>query len=367
MHTDDGTVARLRKALAQVAADDAGDLLAEARVAAQDHVRSLLRDALSQALLEEATGRIEAGRWLAGAAQEAGPRTMPGPVEPEMAAASRAPSNVAAPVTPSAPSDPPGPDAFYVYGIVEAGVQGLAEPAGGAVDFIVEDGVAAVTTRVPLDEFEEEALRTHLGDLEWVEATARRHEHVLDTLCAQTTVIPMRMCTVYRTEGGVREMLVREAEVLREALLDLSGKSEWGVKVFAHQVPPDSLPAESEGTRESEPRGEGANYLARLRHDRDLEARVERLVAEAAGEIHECLMTLSCEGRAHPPQRAEAGAHGGDLVLSGVYLVKWDAAEAFHREVAILGDRFAAVGVELVETGPWPPYNFLPGPIGAAW
>ena len=42
----------------------------------------------------------------------------------------------------------------------------------------------------------------------------------------------MRMCTVYRSEGGVREMLIRDAEPLLDAIDQLGGKAEWGVKVF---------------------------------------------------------------------------------------------------------------------------------------
>jgi hypothetical protein len=350
MPADDEGRQRLHTALARIAEQDAGALLAEARTAARDHVSSLLRDALSQALLEQVTAGIEAARE---------PET-----EARPAVRERPPSEVR--------QEPPGEAAWYVYGIVGADATELPRGMAGVqpesvVDLLVEGPVAAVTTRVPLDEFEEEALRTHLNDLGWVERTARHHEEVLDSFCSRATVIPMRMCTVYRTEGGVREMLVREADALVRALGDLAGKSEWGVKVFARPVPAGAWPDEAPEEAGPAPAGEGTSYLARRRREQDFAARAERRVAEAAGEIHECLMTLCAEGRATAPQHAETDASGGELVLSGVYLVDRDAVEAFHREVDILEDRFAPVGIELVQTGPWPPYNFLPGAIGAAW
>ena len=43
----------------------------------------------------------------------------------------------------------------------------------------------------PLEEFTEERLREHLADMDWVEAMARAHERVLQSIRAQTTVVPM--------------------------------------------------------------------------------------------------------------------------------------------------------------------------------
>jgi hypothetical protein len=55
------------------------------------------------------------------------------------------------------------------------------------------------------------------------------------------------------------------------------------------------------------------------------------------------------------------------MVLNGVYLVSDDGAHAFHEEVHALQSELEAGGIELVATGPWPAYNFVPGEIGAAW
>ena len=63
--------------------------------------------------------------------------------------------------------------------------------------------------------------------------TSRAHERALEQIHSQATVIPIRMCTVYRTEGGVRERLRRDARSLEHALSHLRGKDEFGVKVFA--------------------------------------------------------------------------------------------------------------------------------------
>jgi hypothetical protein len=183
---------------------------------------------------------------------------------------------------------------------------------------------------------------------------------VLDAVRQQTTVIPMRMCTVYRTDGGVREMLRREAEALQEALDHLRGKAEWGVKVFA-----DLAPA-GEG---SPPEGEtsGTAYLERKRTERDRRERFLELIEQATTRIHERLAAVASDALLIPPQRPEASGHTGEMVQNGVYLVADDEVDRFAEEVRVLQAELAPEGLELEPTGPWPAYNFVPGTIGAAW
>ena len=71
---------------------------------------------------------------------------------------------------------------------------------------------------MPLEEFDEAALHENLNDVAWLERTARAHEAVLDATLALTTLVPMRLCTIYRAEEQVREMLDREGPVFEDAL-----------------------------------------------------------------------------------------------------------------------------------------------------
>src|SRR5207302_1810418 len=96
-----------------------------------------------------------------------------------------------------------------------------------------QSALAAVASQVPLSDFGEEHLRERLADMPWLERTARAHERVLDAVGEHATLIPMRLCSVYRSRSGVIDMLAREARALEQALEQLEGKSEWGVKVFA--------------------------------------------------------------------------------------------------------------------------------------
>jgi hypothetical protein len=333
----DESLERLRAAIRELVADDAGEVVAEARADARARVRSMLSDAMSHSLLE----RIEQRVALA---------------SPEPAPADEASRPLA-----------DGESAWYVYGVVGAGELApdgeLTGVEGSQPVAIVREGsLAAVASHVPFEEFDDARLRAHLADMEWVEELARRHEAVLDWTRRRTTVIPMRMCTVYRTEGGVREMLRRELEVFEQALAHLNGKAEWGVKVFAER---DAGAADDPGP---DPGGaSGAAYMDRRRRDLERREEAASLIQEACGQIHERLCAIAVDGLVAPPQRAEASGHDGEMMLNGAYLVEDDSQAEFDGAVSELQDEFGPLGLALVLTGPWPAYNFIPGTIGAAW
>jgi gas vesicle protein GvpL/GvpF len=348
MRRDDDPLERLRAAIDQLAASDVPGLVAEAQAEARARVRSKLADLLTHSMLEHIEEHL-----------------MPESRKPQ-------PRRPASRETPRAePESSSGTDpAWYVYGVVDSEiepkgpVQGV--DASRSVELLTEGGVAAVVSQVALEEFGEAQLREHLRDMGWVEMVARAHERVLDQIRAQATVIPMRMCTVYRSDSGVREMLRNESTALRDAIDHLDGKAEWGLKAFADV----EQMADAAGEDAADPDADearGASYMRRRRDERDQRERARQLIEEGASAIHERLCMLAADGHVTAPQRPEVSGHDGEMVLNGVYLVPDDVLDRFHEEVAALEGEFGPLGIELDLTGPWPAYNFVPGTIGAAW
>ena len=358
MPRSDDPFDRLRDAIDAVAGADAADLLAEARIEARARVRASLTDALAASMLD----RLH--EQLPGRDARPGPPPAPQPAPIREMQPAPVPEMAPAPTPETRPAAPPsGQPAWYVYGVIRSEAQ-LAGSLPGVdparpVTGLREGELAAVASQVPLDEFDEAHLREHLADMAWVEATARAHERVLDGVCNQVTTIPMRMCSVYRTEGGVREMLHREAEALGEALDALTGKAEWGVKAFVSPHSAIDGPARGDSS--------GSAYMQRKRTERERRQRAMDLANEAAVAIHDRLSALVTDAHIIPLQRREASGYSGDMILNGVYLVDDDALDTFREEVDALRSEFEPQGIELVPTGPWPAYNFVPGTIGAAW
>jgi hypothetical protein len=342
--SDADPLARLRSAIDQLAASDAKSLVDEARAEARARVRSRLADLMERSMLEHVQEQV------------APPSPQP-----------RARAQQVSRPEPSTGTESQTGAAWYVYGVVDGATE-LQGPLAGVdasvrVKLLAEGTVAAAVSEVALEEFGEARLREHLRNMEWVERVARAHETVLDQIREQATVIPMRMCTVYRSESGVREMLRREAAALREAIDHLDGKSEWGIKAFAGQM--SAIAAEDEQDAADDARG--AAYMRQRQSQRDWRERAQQEVEEAAAQIHERLCGVAGDGHVMPPQRPEVSGHAGDMVLNGVYLVSDDDRERFHAEARVLEAEFAPIGIELELTGPWPPYNFVSGTIGAAW
>src|SRR5436305_1866120 len=127
---------------------------------------------------------------------------------------------------------------------LRAAIEQVAESEAGAI--VAE---ARAQARAKVRAILAEAMRQSVEDLQWLENNARTHEYVLDSIRERATVVPMRLCTIYRTEDSVREMLAREGDFLADALTRLAGRTEWGVKIFLNAA--DARPArDSSGARE---------------------------------------------------------------------------------------------------------------------
>jgi hypothetical protein len=250
---------------------------------------------------------------------------------------------------------------LYLYGVVAADAP--VPDGDDDVRLLAEGDLAAIVSRVPLGDYEDARLRANLGDQAWLQSAAWRHEAVLEALSERFTVVPMRLCTVFRDEAGVREMLVREHDLLADALERLRGRSEWAVKVIG---PPRSAGRGAGPAEHREPPGSGSDYLRRRlsemnrRRDRTAE------LLEACARIHDVLSGLAADATTLPPQRREVSGYEGEMLQNGAYLVENERRQDFLAAFDELAEEHAVLGIAVAVTGPWPAYNFIRGSVGAA-
>jgi hypothetical protein len=248
---------------------------------------------------------------------------------------------------------------LWSYGVVASGATlpaGLAGVAGSVVEPIAVADLVALVGRVPRAQFAADPLRDNLNDLEWLERVAREHEAVLDQVLAGTTIVPLRLCTIYEDAVGVRRMLEREREPLSHALARLDGRQEWGIKLL---VDGDRL-AETAAPAGDQAQGEGgAAYLARRRHEREAREAARALATTLVDDVDGSLRALAVDVVKLPAQNRELSGHTGDMLLNAAYLVEADAVDELRARVAELQERHIAYGARVGLTGPWPPYNFV--------
>ena len=228
-------------------------------------------------------------------------------------------------------------------------------------------GLAALVSRVPRAEFGEEPLRRNLNDIDWLERVARAHEQVLERALERATIVPLRLCTLYESEQGVRGMLERERKALTDALDALGGRQEWGVKLLVDR---DRLMAEAaarsgESAIDADSTGDGGAYMLRRRHERRVRELADALAGELAEEVHARLEDRALAAITRPPQNRELSGHTGEMLLNAAYLVETERIAELRELVAELEAAGAPLGAHIELTGPWPPYNFVPGDAAA--
>jgi hypothetical protein len=305
----------LRKALASLAAEDAAQVIEEARAGARVRARELIEDVLVEEIVAAAAGDQ---------------RTAPEEGTALWAYCVLTPDDARS--TPR--------------------IEGIER--GSVVECVEDAELAALVSEVPLADYGDERLREHLNDIDWVEQTARAHEAVLDEALTHATIVPLRLCTLFRDRDGVRAMLRAQRESLIAGLKTLDGRAEWGLKLF---IDPERLqPAESEDAE-----SDGLGYLNRKQRERDAREAAGENASRYAAEAHERLAGLADAARANPVQRPEAHGHSGDMVLNGVYLVRLEREAELMRLVEDLRGQWAADGIDMELTGPWPGYNFAAG------
>jgi hypothetical protein len=230
----------------------------------------------------------------------------------------------------------------YLYAVARDEVPGCPE----WVRTIVQGGLVAYVSTVPLDQFGEEPLRRSLEDLDWVAETARAHHWVVDTVAAATPTAPVRLVTVYESDDQVRDLLERCADDFRAVLALVAGRREWGVKAYA-------APASEECGEEHSDKS-GAAYLRRRQASLRGREEARRKALARAEHIHAALASAAVGSRRHRAQDPMLSGRTDWMLLNGAYLVDEGREEEFAALVGELGGD----GVEVTLTGPWAPYSF---------
>jgi hypothetical protein len=369
MREGDAAFESLREAIESLAAERAPELVAEARTEAVAKVRSILTEAIAESLLdhvgEQLGARSPTGRPRSQTRREA-------PTDRGREPAGKRPPAVSGHEAPAAPA-PSAEPAYYVYGITWASEADMPKEVPGVdprqpAELIEHHGLAAIASRVSLAEFGEEQLHDNLNDVAWLEEKARAHEAVLDDALSRMTVVPLRLCTIYRSPAQVEGMLASEHDAFTDALRRLEGKAEWGVKLIAEPgaIERAAAPRGAEASEEPGARSAGATYMNRKRREAEIRKRADDVAEGWSDVVHTRLAACASEALLNPLQNPEVSGHTGEMLLNGVYLVEDRDAEAFREAVDALSEEFRSRGAEVELTGPWPPYNFVKSSIEAA-
>jgi hypothetical protein len=250
----------------------------------------------------------------------------------------------------------------YLYaiarGLEPARLEALTGVSGTPVRTVRQAGLVAVVSTVPLSEYGERALRRNLDEREWLERAAREHHAVVEVVACHVPTAPVRLAAVFRDERRVANLLDERRTDFSTMLSSVTGRSEWGVKVYvqsgAYSAGHDSVPGAESADLGQRP---GTAYLRRRRSHRHKREDSIRRMAATAEKIHGELMSYASCHRSHRPQEPRLSRHGGLMILNVAYLVDDLDTTAFVAAAERLDARLHGTRVEV--TGPWPAYSFV--------
>lgn len=262
------------------------------------------------------------------AVQEPGPRPVPQKVES------------------SASSQQEG---LYVYGVIEsrAAVTFGKSSIGGVsedVSTVHYGDIAAVVSRTPVFIFDP------------TRDNALAHEHVIETVMKNYTIVPMAFGTVFRTSEDIKEVLKSIYPSLKDVLRQMTGKLEFGLKVtWDRDRIIEELKREHDEIhrfhQELTRKHLQSTYFARMQLGRMIDKALAELAANYVRDIYDGLRSVCVASRDNKPI-------GDKMIMNAAFLIQKEREAEFDASVNRIAQKFGD-RLNFKYTGPWPPYNFV--------
>ena len=175
------------------------------------------------------------------------------------------------------------------------------------------------------------------------------HAGVCEDLMANAdAVLPVRFGEVFADEAALRASIDDRHDRLFAGLAHVRGRVEIGVRVGWDDGEGTSIPRPADGAGSDGSTGGRAYLMARVEDERRRQE-VQRRAQSIAGEIHAAISRHAADSRLQVLPTA-------GLAMSGVYLV--DRADLDRTIARVRETAREHPQLDVLCTGPWPPYSF---------
>ena len=170
------------------------------------------------------------------------------------------------------------------------------------------------------------------------------------------TPVPMSFGTLFKTDGDTVEFLKDTYDALRDVLLKMKDKLEFGLKVnWDRDEVLREIEEQNEEIRrlkaEIQTNTQSSTYFARMQLGRLVEQALADKSEAYVREIYDSLRDAAIASRSNK-------VIGDKMIMNAAFLVARDQAEQFDAKVHDIGVKFEGK-LAFKYTGPWPPYNFV--------
>lgn len=262
---------------------------------------------------------------------------------------------------------------LYAYGLI--GKHSLHSPVVGIdkkqnVYVLAWKDLSVLVSKVDIEQFQSQ-IKEAIAELTQEtkspssEATdvLESHEEIIDTIMQDYTVVPFKFGTILKSENAALQMLQENEEHFRTLLGKFTGKVEWGVKVYAdrqalikHIEQKRPLPVQ-EGEK-VEKHSRGAAYLLGKKKEEDLKKATVTQFAHIAQDIFHVFAKDAFEAKVTSTPSQKGTRKEQEIILNAVYLIEKESVTPFLQHEEALREKYAFAGVNIMLSGPWPPYNF---------
>jgi hypothetical protein len=173
------------------------------------------------------------------------------------------------------------------------------------------------------------------------------HARVVGECFRNGTVLPFRFGTVFDNEDAMRQAVRNNRKTFGDSVSHLRGKAEMHVKVMV----PDKALRSAAPTDSELPAAVGAAYLSQL-HIKASRDRERQTQARALSlQVHKLFDPLDEDVTC---KKTNSGA----LLIDIAHLIDTKSVEKYQNRFNAAAKRFK--DCEIVISGPWPPYHFMP-------
>src|SRR5258708_18480263 len=242
-------------------------------------------------------------------------------------------------------------DGVYGYGILESGEprtfgkMGMGARGDEVLTVHYRD-LGAVVSRAPLVVYDP------------TRENALTHEHVQEVVLTEHgfTPVPMSFGTLFKTDADTVEFLKDTYDALRDVLLKMKDKLEFGLKVnWDRDEVLREIEQQNEEIRrlkaEIQTNTQSSTYFARMQ--------LGRLVEQALADKSEAYVRQIYDSPSGAASASRSNTVIADkMIMNAAFLVGRDHAEDFDAKVHDIGVKFEGK-LAFKYTGPWPPDNFV--------
>jgi hypothetical protein len=182
------------------------------------------------------------------------------------------------------------------------------------------------------------------------EKSVLEHARVVTQSFRTATVLPFRFGTIFDTEDAIRQAVRSNRRTFCESVARLRGKSEMRIKLTVRE-------GSVRGNMNEEivlPDTVGREYLSKLREKASRERERQTKARALSVQVHKLFNPLeeeiSCK---------KVDADG--MLLDIAHLIDTKSIEKYQNRYSTAAKQLK--NCQMVVTGPWPPYHFLPGKV----